>query len=210
MSDIKTISNYLCHCRQLICKGRWSEIEISEDKMWNRGLLDIIVKETSPFTFEACNLCYKLFPNWVDNLHGLPFNYSTLEYLVKNHILCINDNMFHALISIVLERDDWKEMADLLFANGANPNIQKPVSGMSLLKSFILRTTNFIDYINSSRILKILSYLLEKDADPLLEDKKGISSLEILKMLLIYKENNRDESLRLFYVQILSLLQYYS
>lgn len=97
----------------------------------------MIIKESSPFTSETYNLCNTVFPNWFDCLHGLPFNYSTIEYLVKNDILCINDKNFHTIFSIMLERNDWKDFMDLLFSNGANPNIQSPLCGISLLKNFV-------------------------------------------------------------------------
>lgn len=195
------------HIRQLIQSGRFSQIEIDDSKTPNKGILYMIVGYASPFTSEVYNLCNRVYPDWLDILHGLPFNYSTIEYLVKNDLLCINGNSFHAILSIMLERDEWKDFMDLLFSNGTNSNIQAP-SGTSLLKNFVWKSAKCIDLDDHyrSRFLTILSYLLEKDADPLLEDKKGVSTLE---MFLTFKQDNRYVSLRSWYEDTLTLLHSY-
>lgn len=125
-------------------------------------------------------------------------SFTKIKYFIENDFIDVNNGSYnYTLLSIHLNRsygNYWREKLDYLLSEkvGYNINIQNR-NGDNCLLSFIrcrfIRNRFRLDYINYTEDQLLQSYekiiyLLENGADPLLEDKEGVCTLEFLKNLM--------------------------
>jgi len=105
-----------------------------------------------------------------------------------------------SLLHYVLIRDtvDRMERLEVIFAHGADPNEQEEQHGCSALMTYLSRACHESIMTGQNTLrMDIVHYLLEKGADPLLENKDGLHSIQwVEREISRNRRNNRGATQR--------------
>lgn len=154
----------------------------------------MFIKE-GKFSTEAQTFALYLNKNnkleWMDAIIcSPPLTMKKLKDVIETGLIDVNYSSYNSLAGTFLNHDChdyvpyWKEALDYLFSKGCSPNIQDN-DGYSLL---MCANAGWNTWSSLHHNYHMTLYLLEKGADPFLEDKKGNNMISYAKEFFSKKE----------------------
>jgi hypothetical protein len=146
---------------------------------------------------------------WFRGIMQDPPSSNTLLYLLKNNLISPDYSDHVTLLSLyAIYRCTiyWKDTFDLILSDdiGFNINLQDIYGDniiLSILRKDYYDEEDFYPDEREDKYIQIyndkITYLLEKGADPLLENKEGLSAIEYARNLKSFPQTQKDDLIRI-------------
>jgi hypothetical protein len=147
---------------------------------------------------------------WTSSIIKYKPQFDKLYYFIQNNLIDINYSSEFTLLglySVYSSTFEWINIFEYFLSDevGFNINLQDNNGNNILLTILYFDYNDNEDFYEVERLdkyIKIsiekLTYLLERGADPLLENKKGVCALEYARELKTFPQHQKEELIKLF------------